>query len=124
MTLCRFPTGRKRGERCEVCGYTLKRDFRGPLHRGCRVAARADSGRAIKAAPAAKRGQRGEDCVHFIGWTDRSALSTCGCKGVEKNGTPTTIAECERHGDVTPLSSKTKEGLPSCLGCGDFRRLD
>lgn len=61
-------------------------------------------------------------CEHFISWTDRTALSTCGCKSIEKLGTPTTIAECGLHGDVTPLAKKTKEGLPSCLGCPDFRQ--
>lgn len=104
MGRCSFPSAAK-GSACIVCGYALRRDYDCPPRRDC------DNPRPPI-----------DSCKHFLEWTDRTALSTCGCKSIEKLGTPTTIAECGLHGDVTPLAKKTKEGLPSCLGCPDFRQ--
>lgn len=125
MIRCQFPTGMAEGERCATCGYVLKRDFPTALLRRCGAPARPRTPRPAREKPQSRKdAQPGERCVHFVGWTDRLALTPCGCSSSKKKGTPTTVAECELHGDVTPLARATNEGLPSCLDCRDFRRLD
>lgn len=111
MTDCDF-TGRTKGSKCRACGYVLRIDFDVVPKRQC-----GPRDRSQRRPPSADP----TSCEHFIDWTDRTALATCGCAAQKKNGTPTTIAECDLHGDVTPLARTTKEGLPSCLTCRDYR---
>lgn len=60
-------------------------------------------------------------CTHNRGvYDDYEAHAVCGCQSNQQVSL-TIVAECSLYGDVTPLAKRTREGLRSCVGCGDWR---
>lgn len=125
MTYCKFDNW-SAGTPCVVCGFRLPQAMRsrpivpcGQIKQSPKEIARIEA-IAGESAPPAVTSREPEQCRHFLCWTNRTALAICGCAAQKANGTETQIAECEKHGDVTPLARQTQEGLRSCRGCADF----